>query len=98
METTNTEATAVLFNDDQLEFAIKRQLQKEIITEADLEGLTTLNLAGENIQSLEGLGYAKNLVALDVMNNRIEDIYILTKLHNLKEVKVKGNPLAQEIT
>lgn len=95
-ETTNTEEAAVRFNDDQLEFAIKRQLQIEKITKADVEGLTTLNLAGENIQSLEGLSYAENLVTLDVTNNRIEDISILTKLHNLKEVKVKGNPLAKD--
>lgn len=56
-----------------------------------LEDLNTLDLAGNEIDDLDGIRYCKHLVSLDLSSNRITDISELASLTMLQEAYLAGN-------
>ncbi|MEH6993785.1 leucine-rich repeat domain-containing protein [Neobacillus drentensis] len=75
----------VVFADENLENAIKRQLKidhRDIYTD-DMENLTFLDASYSEIQDLTGLELAVNLVDLMLYGNQIEDLSPLANLTNL---------------
>ncbi len=72
--------------DEKLQAAVRAELDKPVdeLTEEDLLEISTLDLAGKGITDLTGLEYAKNLEALYIERNEIEDIAILKELPNLR--------------
>ncbi|XP_021720530.1 leucine-rich repeat-containing protein 40-like [Chenopodium quinoa] len=63
-------------------------------------GLQQLRLAHNDIKTLpEGLAYSKKLQILDLGNNMISrwsDLEVLSSLHNLKNLNLHGNPIAEK--
>jgi Leucine-rich repeat (LRR) protein len=58
----------------------------------ELESFQTLDLSGKQIESIEGLQYAKNLEELSLTNNEgIEDISPISHLVNLKRLYISYN-------
>ncbi|TDL70989.1 LPXTG cell wall anchor domain-containing protein [Rhodococcus qingshengii] len=75
----------VVFADDNLKSAIKRQLKidhRDIYTD-DMENLTSLDASFSEIRDLTGLELAINLVDLMLYGNQIEDLSPLANLTNL---------------
>lgn len=62
------------------------------LNRGELAALTTLNISGRDIASLEGLQYAVNLVTLDASNNSITDTSPIEGLTQLVTVNLAGNP------
>ncbi len=90
-------STEVSFQDEQLEKAIKNRLNKsvdEAVFQRDLEALTSINLYGQGIKSLEGLQYATNLTYLKVFNTEVEDLSPLSALTKLKGLNLNANRIA----
>ncbi len=56
-----------------------------------LEDLDTLDLAGNEIDDLDGIRYCKHLVSLDLSSNYITDVSELASLPMLQEVYLAGN-------
>lgn len=56
-----------------------------------LEDLDTLDLAGNEIDDLDGIRHCKHLASLDLSSNRITDISELASLTMLQEVYLAGN-------
>ncbi|MFP7300359.1 leucine-rich repeat domain-containing protein [Neobacillus niacini] len=75
----------VVFDDDNLKNAIKRQLNidhRDIYTD-DMESLTFLDASYSEIHDLTGLEFAVNLVDLMLYGNQIENLSALKNLTNL---------------
>jgi len=69
--------------DKQLEIAIKNELGlsiEEALTEEVMSRLVALDVFGQDIKSLDGLEYAKNLTKLDINMTKIIDLYPLSGL------------------
>ncbi|UQZ32787.1 copper amine oxidase [Paenibacillus sp. PK3_47] len=87
-------STEVSFQDEQLKKEIKKLLNKsddEAVLQKDLEALTSINLYGKGIQSLEGLQYATNLSYVSLNNNKIVDLSPLSALTKLKGINLNAN-------
>ncbi|OOB78124.1 MAG: hypothetical protein BEN19_00945 [Epulopiscium sp. Nuni2H_MBin003] len=65
----------------------------DIVEEAELELLTTLDISSQNITDLTGLEYAVNLSELNATDNNISDITPLSELNNLSQVDLSYNNL-----
>ena len=78
--------------------AINRTLNKENlnsnITKEDMELITELDISGENIESLNGIEYAINLVDLNISNNNISDISFVSKLTKLERLNASNNNIS----
>ena len=78
--------------------AINRTLNKENlnsnITKEDMELITELDISGENIESLNGIEYAINLVDLNISNNNISDISFVSKLSKLERLNASDNNIS----
>jgi Leucine-rich repeat (LRR) protein len=62
------------------------------IYQHELESFQTLDLSGKQIESIEGLQYAKNLEELSLSNNEgMEDISPISHLVNLKKLYISYN-------
>ncbi|MDD5613770.1 MAG: hypothetical protein PHQ54_01710 [Candidatus Omnitrophica bacterium] len=87
----------VQFKDYNLEQAIRTAAGKPagLITRADLESITELNLANLGLFSLDGIEHLVNLKKLDISGNNITDIAPLESLlkGGLQELLIVGNPL-----
>jgi hypothetical protein len=77
----------VAVRDANLEAAIRVQIGQPFgfLTRSSLARLTTLDVRGLNIQTLEGLQFATNLRFLDASNNNISDISPLAGLGDTLE-------------
>lgn len=75
----------VHFSDPNLETAVRNAISKpeDDILPEDMLGLTRLQARYKNIQSLEGLQYATNLIDLDLDHNQVSDLGPLTNLNKL---------------
>lgn len=58
-----------------------------------LEDLDSLDLAGSEIDDLDGIKYCKHLITLELSSNRITDISELASLTMLQEVYLTGNSI-----
>ncbi|MDV2581520.1 TraB/GumN family protein [Alkalibacillus haloalkaliphilus] len=87
----------ITFNDENLENAVLDELRiNEELTESGVETVTSLDLSGENIDSLSGIEALYNLEVLDVSNNNIEDVSVLLDLNSLEEVTIAANPVIED--
>ncbi|CAI6048406.1 hypothetical protein PAECIP112173_01291 [Paenibacillus sp. JJ-100] len=88
--------TEVSFQDEQLKKAIQKVLNKnenEVILQKDMEGLTSVNLYGKEIKSLDGLQYASNLKYVSLNHNKIADLSPLSTLTKLKGINLNHNQI-----
>lgn len=96
MEDANIEYVDI--EDINLIKAINRTLNKENlnsnITKEDMELITELDISGENIESLNGIEYAINLVDLNISNNNISDISFVSKLTKLERLNASNNNIS----
>jgi internalin A len=90
-----TDIFIVYFNDPQLDFAIKKQLNKEsgVLTEKDLKTISNLDASGLSMTSLQGINLLENLVSLDISNNQITDLSPLQALNQLSILMASDNDL-----
>lgn len=93
------QAQEVSIPDPDLNAAIRDALQKQAgpLTEQDLLSLTNLNACCRNVKSLEGLGAARNLLALDLENNQLTSLALPTSLTNLIVLALEHNQLTSLI-
>ena len=88
-----------LVADPGLELAIKYWMGLAPSDDLTVGGMATLELvyAGElRISDLSGLEYCTALTELDLSNNDVSDIAILTTMPSLQFVDLRGNPLSPE--
>ena len=89
-------AQEVSIPDSGLNAAIRDALQKPFgpLTEQDLLSLTNLDSSRRNVQSIEGLQTARNLVSLDLQLNHLTNFSLPAELAKLSTLDVSINPLA----
>lgn len=84
-------------SDINLIFAINESLNKNEltskITKEEMASLESIDLSDKNIESLEGIEFAKNLKKIDLSNNYIEDIKQLSSLTALEELNLSNNKI-----
>lgn len=83
------------FPDINLRQAVKQQLnlaEDEAITTENILGLREIRSSDNNIQSLEGLEYAKNLNIITFNNCNISNLQPLADLDNLYSIGLAQNP------
>ncbi len=102
--TTNAVACAtVTFADANLEARVRQLIGKPsgTITGDDVAGLTILSAVGLNIASISGIECLRDLVNLNLLNNKITDLSPVAQLANLTLLNVELNlisdisPIAQ---
>ena len=87
----------VEFSDPNLRAGILAALDKapgETVTAADLETLTSLDLASSGIAELSGLESATNLVSLSLNDNAIQNLTPLSSLTSLTQLDLSANLIA----
>jgi len=92
---TTAPAQNVSIPDPGLNAVIRETLQKPIgpLTEQDLLTLTNLNACCRNIQNLQGLETARNLVVLNLEDNALVDFRFLSNLTRVATLILSDNPL-----
>ncbi|HXI70190.1 MAG TPA: SUMF1/EgtB/PvdO family nonheme iron enzyme [Verrucomicrobiae bacterium] len=95
--TVSLRAQDVSIPDPNLNAVIRAVLQKPNgpLTQSDMLGLTNLGAVFQNITNLQGLEAAKNLVSLDLQDNRITSVNILTNLTRLVFLDLSENRFPQ---
>ena len=66
---------------------------KEEFTLSELRALNTLDAKSANIDSLDGLEHASNLMSLKLQNNRITDLSPIREFTNLSHLDLSNNPI-----
>lgn len=86
-------AQTVVFNDTNLEQAVRDALEKPTgdITAADMASLVTLIANDDNISDLTGLEYAINLSTLSLRQNHITDLTPIQNLVSLTTLFLDNN-------
>ena len=86
---------AVTFADQNLETAIRHEIQKYsgVLRRSDLAGLTALRDSGPPIRNLGGLEYCTGLTCLDLDDNEIGDISPLSGLTSLTSLHLRCNQI-----
>lgn len=84
------------FTDNTLEELIRREIDKYTgpLLHGDVAGITSLDISGYGITSLDGLQYFENLVELRASNNAILSASELSQLSSLEKVIISGNNLS----
>ncbi|EAK8471833.1 InlH/InlC2 family class 1 internalin [Listeria monocytogenes] len=94
---TQPTAINVIFPDPALANAIKIAAGKsnvtDTVTQADLDGITTLSAFGTGVTTIEGVQYLNNLIGLELKDNQITDLTPLKNLTKITELELSGNPL-----
>ncbi|EAC8514810.1 InlH/InlC2 family class 1 internalin [Listeria monocytogenes] len=87
----------VIFPDPALANAVKTATGKsnvtDTVTQADLDGITTLSAFGTGVTTIEGVQYLNNLIGLELKDNQITDLTPLKNLTKITELELSGNPL-----
>ena len=88
--------SVVVFNDSNLEQAVRDALNKPTgpITDVDMATLTNLVASDKNISDLTGLQYAVNLFRLILGKNQISDITALQNLTSLNWLSLNNNQIS----
>jgi internalin A len=91
----STLAQEVSIPDSGLDAAIREALQipDGPLTERDLLSLTVLEARSRNVNSVEGLEAARNLVALDLDLNQLTSFSLPNALTNLETLDLSSNSL-----
>ncbi len=102
-QTTPPDVDTVTFQDSNLEAVIRTAISVASgdITPTDLEGLTTLDASGQEIEFLNGIEYCSALTSLDLSDNDIEEILPLVQNAGLgtgDSVLLGYNPLNSAAT
>ncbi|EHC5295594.1 InlH/InlC2 family class 1 internalin [Listeria monocytogenes] len=94
---TQPTAINVIFPDPALANAIKIAAGKsnvtDTVTQADLDGITTLSAFGTGVTTIEGVQYLNNLIGLELKDNQITNLTPLKNLTKITELELSGNPL-----
>ncbi|WP_446923706.1 InlH/InlC2 family class 1 internalin [Listeria monocytogenes] len=94
---TQPTAINVIFPDPALANAVKTATGKsnvtDTVTQADLDGITTLSAFGTGVTTIEGVQYLNNLIGLELKDNQITDLTPLKNLTKITELELSGNPL-----
>src|ERR1043165_6339669 len=90
-------AQEVSIPDPGLNAAIREALNKPVgpLTEQDLLGLTSLSAISRGISSVQGLGTARNLNALDPDSNSLTNFDVAGALTNLNTLDLFNNRLTK---
>ncbi len=94
--TDNSGRQVVSIPDTNFEAAVKSRMGKgenDPIYLHEMAALTSLEISGSNIKSLEGLQYAENLTNLGVGYNSICDLSPLSDLTELEQLWINDNPI-----
>ena len=85
----------VAIPDPGLNAAVREALNKPTgpLTELDLLSLANLDAANRDINSLEGLAAALNLVSLELQSNHLANLVVPSALTKLATVDLSFNPL-----
>ncbi len=91
--------TGITISDASLRRILEQATGKtgEMLTQSDLEKLTSLHASGQGISNLDGLQYCKNLAELNLSNNKIVDISPLGALTGITRLNLISN-LINDIT
>ncbi|MBN2795043.1 MAG: leucine-rich repeat domain-containing protein [Clostridia bacterium] len=90
-----TDAYIVYFQDNNLDLAIRNQLNKPegVITKSDLKSIKSLNVSNNGIESLDGIELLENLVELNIGYNNVKDLSPIKTLSQLKILKANNNEI-----
>jgi Leucine-rich repeat (LRR) protein len=90
-------AIYIAITDPKLEATIKKELAigEGNITANDAERLVNLSANYQDIQSLEGLQYFKNLKRVELSYNKVRDISPLKELQNLENLVINHNDVRE---
>jgi len=88
----------VEFPDKNLKAAVEKELWVSDPTPSDMLGLTYLQAGSQEIASLKGLEYAKNLQTLRLTHNKITSISPLSGLSALKTLVLNNNQISSITT
>ncbi|EKB1221352.1 InlB B-repeat-containing protein [Listeria monocytogenes] len=84
-----------LFLDDALAEVMRSELGKtsvnEIVSQNELDGLTSLEADSKDIKSIEGIQYVNNLAKLNLEYNDLRDVHALAGLTKLTELRLSEN-------
>ncbi|EJM0901273.1 leucine-rich repeat domain-containing protein, partial [Listeria monocytogenes] len=87
-----------IFPDTILAEVMKNALGKsdvqDVVSQADLDQVTSIIGTSEGIRSLEGIEYLPNLTQVYLEDNNLSDISLLGGLVNLTDVYLDANPLS----
>ncbi|MBC2360534.1 hypothetical protein HBP70_11005, partial [Listeria welshimeri] len=90
-----------IFPDANLAENIRTLLNKssvsEVVTQAELDGINTINIRNNNVSSLEGLQYLQNLSYANLGANPYSDIQPIIQLKNVQTLYLDRNPNMQSI-
>lgn len=91
--TVNAANNIVVFKDKNLEFWIRRSINKPAgnIYKSDVENIKNLNIYDKNISDLSGIENLVNLKELQAYSNNIKDISYLKNLTKLKTINLSHN-------
>ncbi|WP_170311686.1 S-layer homology domain-containing protein [Vallitalea okinawensis] len=81
------------FENEILNQLVKEKLNKDKISKDDLEAIETLTANDKGIYYLNGLEYLPQLKYLDLRNNNISDLSLLSELDQLEVLYLEGNPV-----
>jgi Leucine-rich repeat (LRR) protein len=92
---TNVRAQEVSIPDSGLDAAIRATLVKPAgpLTVQDMLSLTNLTAESRGVKSLQGLGTARNLTALDLFNNQLRSLTLPAELNGLTTLNLAENPV-----
>ncbi|WP_188207911.1 TraB/GumN family protein [Alkalibacillus aidingensis] len=94
---TGCQEQTIEFEDNQLESAIIDEIDAdEEIIHSDVEGVQELDLANQEIESLEGLEAFTKLESLNIEGNNVSDLTPIMELENLSELNIVHNPLLED--
>lgn len=91
IEENNSSDTTVLFEDENLEKAVKQATGKTTLTIADMEKIESLALDNKEIKNLKGLETAKNLRILQLSGNKVTDLSPISGLKELRVLDIRAN-------
>lgn len=92
-----TPQVEVSFSDNNLEIAIRELIGKEdesfAVFNNDVDDITSLDLVGKDIISLDGLEHFTSLEHLDLEDNFVDDVTPLAELEHLEWLNLRNNQI-----
>ena len=87
--------SVVAFEDENLEAAVRKKLERPngLVLRTDLLQITHLDASGHNISHLGGIEYLRDLVSLNLENNKVENLKPLRNLNKLSRLNISYNQI-----